>query len=105
MSAYVLYILECCNGSYYTGITTDMARRWTAHCAGKAAKYTRAFPPKRIAAAWTIHGDRALAQSIEAKVKQLSRAEKALLIDAPEKVMTCVDPAIFQGCIDPFTVP
>lgn len=80
---YFLYILECNNGAYYTGITTDPKRRWAEHIAGKAAKYTRAFKPKKIAALWQIGESRSLAQKIEAKVKSLSRLEKNNLIKEP----------------------
>lgn len=43
-----LYLLECTGGSIYTGITTDVARRFAQHQAGKGAKYTRSRKPLRI---------------------------------------------------------
>lgn len=42
---WVLYILECGDGSLYTGITDDLERRLKAHAAGKGAKYTRGRGP------------------------------------------------------------
>lgn len=81
---YFLYILECKNGTYYTGITTDPKRRWSAHVAGKAAKYTRAFPPKEMAALWEVGKSRAIAQQLEAKIKSLPRSEKINLISEPK---------------------
>ncbi len=43
-----LYLLECTGGSIYTGITTDVARRFAQHQAGKGAKYTRSRMPLRV---------------------------------------------------------
>ena len=80
---YYLYILECSNGNYYTGITTDLERRWQQHLDGSAAKYTRAFPPKAMVAHWQVNEDRGVAQSLEKSIKQLSRAEKEALIRDP----------------------
>ena len=48
MYSYV-YMIECVNGSYYTGWTNDPVRRMNAHLSGKGAKYTRAHPPVRMA--------------------------------------------------------
>ena len=42
---WVLYILECKDGTYYTGITDDLPRRLAAHRSGKGAKYTRGRGP------------------------------------------------------------
>lgn len=81
---YFLYVLECSNGAYYTGITNDPKKRWQQHLLGRASKYTRSFTPKRMAGLWMIKGDRALAQQIESHVKKLSRHEKDGLIAKPE---------------------
>ena len=43
-----VYLLECRDGSIYTGIATDVERRYREHAAGKGARYTRAFPPQRL---------------------------------------------------------
>lgn len=40
-----IYILRCCDGSYYTGWTTDVNKRFALHCEGKGAKYTRSRRP------------------------------------------------------------
>lgn len=45
-----LYLLECRDGSYYAGISTDVDARFAAHQAGKGARYTRARPPLRVLA-------------------------------------------------------
>ena len=43
-----VYILECADGSLYTGWTTDIERRLAEHNSGKGAKYTRARLPVRL---------------------------------------------------------
>ncbi len=47
MKAYV-YILECCNGKYYTGSTKDLERRLMEHMNGTGANFTKKFPPIRL---------------------------------------------------------
>ena len=85
MATYYVYILECTNGAFYTGYTTDIKRRYAEHCAGsKKCKYTRAFPPTRIAASWKFDANLSLALRVEAFLKKLSRAEKQLLIEKPD---------------------
>lgn len=81
---YTVYILECDNGSYYTGITTHLARRYQEHQQGIRCRYTRAFPPKRIVAAWELTmGGKSLAQKIEALIKKQSKLNKTRLILQP----------------------
>lgn len=70
-----LYLLECANGSYYAGITTDVVARFEAHQSGKGARYTRANPPVRIVAQ-TTYVDRSAASKAEWALKQLPREEK-----------------------------
>jgi putative endonuclease len=70
-----LYLLECANGSYYAGITTDVAARFLAHQQGKGARYTRANPPIRILAQ-AGYIDRSAASKAEWALKQLPRDEK-----------------------------
>ena len=54
-SIFFVYILKCSNGSLYTGYTTDIKRRYQEHLSGSAkCKYTRSFPPVRIAACWKL---------------------------------------------------
>ena len=43
-----MYVLECRDGSYYTGYTTDVRRRLAVHNSGKGAKYTRARLPVKL---------------------------------------------------------
>jgi len=77
-SSWYLYMLECRDGALYTGISTNVARRYAAHCAGKGARYTRLNPPQRIV---LIHpfADKSQALKAEHAVKRLSAAAKRQL--------------------------
>ena len=82
---YTLYILECENGSYYTGYTTNLKRRFKEHCEGSSkSKYTRAFPPKRIAQHWEFSCTLSTILKLEHTVKSLKREQKKSLIDKPD---------------------
>jgi putative endonuclease len=70
-----LYLLECANGAYYAGITTDVAARFAAHQSGNGARYTRANPPVRIVGQ-AAYADRSAASKAEWQLKQLPRAAK-----------------------------
>lgn len=76
------YILRCADGSLYSGITTDLARRFREHASGtkKGAKYTKQHPPVRFEAAWQS-ATRAEASRLEYRLKRLTKAEKEALID------------------------
>lgn len=74
-----MYILECSDGSFYTGITTDLARRVAAHNAGRGARYTRSRRPVRVIYAESA-GDRAAATRRERAIKRLPRAAKEALV-------------------------
>nr|WP_294839187.1 GIY-YIG nuclease family protein [uncultured Methylotenera sp.] len=70
-----LYLLECKGGTYYAGITNDLAARFAAHVAGKGARYTRANPPIKILAS-KPYPDRSAASVAEAQLKSLPRHKK-----------------------------
>jgi putative endonuclease len=77
---YTLYILRCRDGSLYTGIALDVARRLEEHRQGvRGAKYLRGRRPVELVYEQPA-GDRAAAQRLEYRVKSLSRAEKEALI-------------------------
>ena len=80
MSEYTLYIILCDNKNLYTGITTDLDKRYQQHCNGTAAKYTRSFKPIAILNHWVIGSDRGQAQQLEYQVKQLPRTTKEHII-------------------------
>lgn len=82
-----VYMLECENGSFYTGSTDDIARRFDEHLRGTAkAKYTRSFRPVRIARCWRLAGTRGDAQRVERAVQRLDRKEKEGLIADPDLI-------------------
>lgn len=80
MTAYT-YILECADGSYYTGWTNDIKKRLAAHNSGKGAKYTRGRTPV-ILRYLEESADRHLAAQREAAIKKLPRREKEALIQS-----------------------
>ena len=79
MPAFFCYILECSDGTFYTGWTTDPDRRLRQHAAGRGARYTRAHPPLRLVflEAQANRGD---AMRREHALKVMSRARKLALI-------------------------
>ncbi len=78
MQPWFLYLIECTDGSIYTGITTDVRARFAAHQAGKGAKYTRSHPPLRLLASFEL-ANRSLAAQAEFHVKRLSPQRKQTL--------------------------
>lgn len=76
-----LYILRCKDGTLYTGITTDVEKRFDAHQSGKGAKYTRGRSPLELVyrEACGTHSD-ALKRELE--IKKLPREQKQALIDS-----------------------
>jgi putative endonuclease len=73
------YIVECADGTYYTGWTTDPARRTKTHNAGRGAKYTRMRAPVKLVYV-EEQPDRASAMKRERAIKALSRERKKSLI-------------------------
>jgi putative endonuclease len=77
--AYYCYIVECADGTYYTGWTTDPVRRMRQHVAGRGARYTRAHTPRRLVFV-EAQPDRASAMRRERALKAMSRERKQALI-------------------------
>ncbi len=75
-TAWYLYLIECKNGAFYAGITTDIERRYAQHLSGKGAKYTRANPPKKLIGL-KAYANRSEASKAEYAVKQLPKKLKA----------------------------
>jgi putative endonuclease len=75
----MVYLLRCRDGSLYTGITNDLARRLAAHRAGKGGAYTRSRGPLRLVYREIVR-DRSAALRREAAIKRLCRADKLALI-------------------------
>jgi putative endonuclease len=76
--AWTVYVIECADGSLYTGITTDLDRRLAAHEAGRGAKYTRGRGPF-VVRYTEAHATRGLASKREAAIKALDAAAKRQL--------------------------
>lgn len=81
-----VYILRCSDGSLYTGISTDVQRRFAQHAAGRGAKYFRGRSPRRIVYLESGH-DRSSASRREMAIKKLCVSEKrALLLSAQNQI-------------------
>jgi putative endonuclease len=80
-ATWFLYLIECADGSIYTGIAIDVAARYSAHASGKGARYTRAHPPARLLAT-LAYPDRSSASKAEYRVKQLKASAKRVLATA-----------------------
>ncbi|HTH43847.1 MAG TPA: GIY-YIG nuclease family protein [Oxalicibacterium sp.] len=73
--SWFLYLIECGDGSIYTGIAVDVAARYAAHVSGRGARYTRSHPPRRLLTV-VSYADRSAALRAEYAMKRLSRIEK-----------------------------
>ena len=77
--SWFVYLIECKDGSIYTGIAVDVKARYAAHMNGKGARYTRSHPPRRLLAAVEFP-DRSEASKAEYRIKQLSPREKRAFV-------------------------
>ncbi len=78
------YIIECTDGTLYTGWTNDLQKRLLAHQTGDGAKYTKSHPAARIVYAES-HLTKQEAMRREWQIKQLTHAEKLALAQGGEK--------------------
>jgi putative endonuclease len=81
---YYVYLLQCKGGSLYTGITTDVKRRFKEHKEGKGALYTRMVGVVRILYT-EEHPDRSSATKREAAIKRWPRHKKKMLAKSSKK--------------------
>ncbi|TDL95273.1 GIY-YIG nuclease family protein [Macrococcus carouselicus] len=79
MAEHFIYILECADGTYYTGYTTDLDKRLAVHNTGRGAKYTRNRLPVRRIYEERLSTKREAMQR-EYAIKQLTRKQKERLI-------------------------
>ena len=79
--AYYCYIVECCDGSFYTGWTMDPLRREKQHNAGRGAKYTRLHRPVHLVYIEEV-ADRSMAMKREVAIKRLDHAHKKRLVES-----------------------
>lgn len=82
MRIWFLYLIRCKNGALYTGITTDVERRFEEHKSNdkKGAKYLRGKAPLNLVMKKKL-GNKSMALKIEKKVKKLSKIKKEMLIE------------------------
>lgn len=88
---YYVYILRCEGNNLYTGITTDVKRRFEEHGEGKqkGAKFTKTHKPIKIEAVWETES-KSDASKLEYRIKQLKKAEKEDLITNGSSVLTLI---------------
>ena len=84
---YYTYIMRCEDGSLYTGITTDVQRRLKEHQGelSGGAKYTKGRMPTKVEVVWESD-NRSLASKLEYRIKKLSKQDKELLIQYPQRM-------------------
>lgn len=75
------YIVECGDGSLYTGWTNDLAKRMKSHNLGKGAKYTKTRLPVRLVY-YEMYATKQEAMRREYAIKQLARKDKLALVNA-----------------------
>jgi len=73
------YIVQCADGTLYTGWTASLEKRLAAHNAGTGAKYTRIRLPVKLVY-WEEQENQSAAQKREASIKKLKRCKKEALI-------------------------
>ncbi len=78
MAPAFVYLLRCSDGSLYCGWTVDVAKRFAAHTAGRASRYTASRAPVALAAVWEVP-TRTDARRLEAEIKRLPRGSKLAL--------------------------
>ena len=76
-----VYVVLCSDGTLYTGITTDLRRRFEQHASGRGAKYFRGRQPVEVVYQESGH-TRSTAGRRELGIKALSHAEKTVLISS-----------------------
>lgn len=87
MAWWFVYMLRCSDGTLYTGATNNLEKRVEAHGTGRGARYTRSRRPVALVYTRRVK-DRSRALSLEAQLKQLTRAQKHRLIAAHQAKIT-----------------
>ena len=81
-----VYMLECKGDRIYTGYATDVEKRFDAHRQGKGARFTKAFPPKKILKVFTLKSKHD-ALRLEALIKRQSAQAKRNCILLPDGIL------------------
>ena len=93
MQPYHLYLLECADGTLYTGVAIDVVERFIKHLLGLGAAYTRSHPPLRVLACryYPSKGD---ALRAEYALKKMSRNLKLQFFNQDERLLDATLPAL-----------
>lgn len=91
--AWFLYLLECSDGSVYTGIATDVQARFDKHASGTGARYTRSRKPVQVLASFEL-ADRSSASKAEYWVKRLSAVDKRALAAGLRTLESALPPPV-----------
>jgi putative endonuclease len=81
---FYVYILECSDGSFYTGYTKNLEKRTRQHQNGSGAKYTKSHTPRKVGYV-EKHDSQGAAMKREREIKKLSHLQKQGLIDSQKK--------------------
>ena len=83
MIEWTCYLVECKDGTYYCGVTTDLDRRMKEHNEGRGARYTRGRNPVKLIV--SVQGlSKVAAYQLEARVKKAHRNQKEQLIQSKD---------------------
>lgn len=80
-----VYIVECSDGSLYTGITNDLNKRINTHNKGKGAKYVRGKTPITLKVFFEVK-NRSEGSKLEYKIKQMNRSDKLKIISGEKLI-------------------
>lgn len=83
-NTYCVYLLECCDGSYYCGITTEMEQRLRQHNAGTASRYTRGRIPVKCLARTPYCYSKSRALQLEHQIKKCPKHRKPAMLTAAQ---------------------
>jgi len=84
ITEWFIYLVRCRNGNLYTGISTDVTRRFTEHQAGKGAKYLRGKGPLELVYQQRV-GSRSEALKAEIAVKKMPKQAKERMLKQAQK--------------------
>jgi len=93
---YHLYLLECEDGTLYTGVALDVEKRFVQHLLGLGAAYTRSHPPRRVLAC-RCYPSKGLALSAEYALKQIRREQKLQFFNSHEQLAGVKLPPVSQS--------
>lgn len=97
-------MLRCSNGSYYTGYTVNLVRRYWQHLnRSGGARYTAAFHPTGVACCWVVRDTKGTALRIEHMVRKLGRTAKDHLAVEPDRLVELVRTRLgLEVVLEPF---